>query len=113
MPNPSFLHLKNNVEKLSGKLQVFEYETESGTRITTEFCSNCGTTVYWAAEIFDGMTGIGGGTFDPPTFWYDIEREVFTRSKAEFCHISVPESYNESPIYNPVRRDSGRLKGGD
>ena len=40
---------KNNVEKLSGKLQVFEYETESGTRITTEFCSNCGTTVYWAA----------------------------------------------------------------
>ena len=59
------------------------------------------------------MAAIAGASFDPPTFWHDIEREVFTRSKAKFCQISVPESYDESPIYNPVRRDSGRLKGGE
>ena len=58
------------------------------------------------------MVAIAGATFDPATFCYDIEREVFTRSKAEFCEISIPESYNGGPIYNPVRRDSGRLNGG-
>ena len=58
------------------------------------------------------MVAIAGATFDPPTFWYDVEREVFTRSKAEFCQISIPESFDESPIYKPVRRDGGRLKGG-
>ena len=25
-----------------------------------------------------------GGTFDPPTFWYDLDAEVFVRSKAHF-----------------------------
>ena len=104
---------KNNVEKLSGKLQVFEYETESGTRITTEFCSNCGTTVYWAAEIFEGMTGIGGGTFDPPTFWYDIKREVFCRSKAPFADNQVKDKYETSPTYNPVKVDDARKRGAD
>ena len=59
------------------------------------------------------MVAIAGATFDPPTFWYNVEREVFTRSKATFCQISVPGSYDESPIYNPVRKDSGPLKGGD
>ena len=58
------------------------------------------------------MVAIAGATFDPPTFGYNVEREVFTRSKAEFCEILVPESHDKSPIYKPVKRDSGRLKGG-
>ena len=102
-----------NVERLSGELKEFEYETESGTKITTEFCSNCGTTVYWTAEIFEGMTGIGGGTFDPPTFWYDIKREVFCRSKAPFVDNHVKDKYETSPIYNPVKVDDARKIGAD
>ena len=98
-----------------GVTDTYSYETENGSTTELLRCTKCGTTVSWTISTgaLRHMVAIAGAIFDPPTFWYDVEREVFTRSKAEFCHISVPESYNESPIYNPVRRDSGRLKGGD
>ena len=77
-------------------------------------CEKCGIIV--SCTISPGalrhIFAIAGATFDPPTFWHDVEREVFTRSKEKFCEISMPESYNGGPIYNPVRRDSGRLNGG-
>ena len=38
-------------------------------------------------------------------------QEVFTRSKADFCQIATPELFENSPIYRPVKRDSGHLKG--
>ena len=30
------------------------------------------------------MTGISGGTFNPPTFWYEIQNDVFCIKKADF-----------------------------
>jgi len=96
-------------------LDTFSYETESGNKAVTSRCSNCGTTVSWRISIdaFKDFVGIAGGTFDPPTFWYDIKREVFIRSKADFCQITSPEAYQDSPIYQPIRRDSGHLQGGN
>ena len=96
-----------------GATDTYSYDTENGSTTELSRCAKCGTTVSWTISpgALSHMVAIAGATFDPPTFWYDVEREVFTRSKAEFCQISVPESYNESPIYNPVRRDNGRLKG--
>jgi hypothetical protein len=44
-----------------------------------EFCTNCGTTVIWTAEVFPGGRGIAGGTFDD-TSWLKIDRHVWTRS---------------------------------
>lgn len=99
------------VEKVSGELKQYKYETESGNNIITEFCVNCGTTVFWNAEVFEGMIGIGGGTFDPPTFWYDIKREVFCRSKAAFSNNEVNEKHETSPIYNQVKEDPPRQRG--
>ena len=99
----------------NGATDTYSYDTENGSTTELLRCAKCGTTVSWTISLgaLSHMVAIAGATFDPPTFWYDVEREVFTRSKAEFCQISVPESYKESPIYNPVRRDNGRLKGGD
>ena len=97
-----------------GATDTYSYETESGTTTELSRCAKCGTTVSWtiSSGALSHMVAMAGATFDPPTFWYDVEREVFTRSKAEFCQISVPESFDESPIYKPVERDSGCLKGG-
>ena len=111
-----------------GTTDTYSYETESGNTTELSRCAKCGTTVSWtissstqshmvaAVNYYgDGLSsllGIAGATFNPPTFWYDVEREVFTRSQAEFCQILVPESFDESPIYKPVRRDGSRLKGG-
>jgi|TARA_B100000809_G_scaffold123834_1_gene121979 hypothetical protein len=58
------------------------------------------------------MTGIGGGTFDPPTFWYKIEREVFCRSKAKFINTDVNNQFDTGPVYTPLNEEALRLKGG-
>ena len=47
------------------------------------------TTVSWTLEFLPGFRGIAGGTFDEPTFWYDLERYVFARSKPDW--LTVPE----------------------
>ena len=86
-----------NVKKISGELGRFEYEAGSGKSVRSEFCVHCGTTVYWTAGSFEGVIGISGGTFDPPTFWYPIKREVFCRSKAPFSENAVPEKHETSP----------------
>ena len=60
---------------------------------------------------FKNLIGIAGGTFDPPSFWFDIERELFKRTKADFVSINCPESYKESPTYKPKTQDESRLDG--
>ena len=93
--------------------QTYSYDTEGGNTGVLTRCANCGTNVSWkmSIEALKDTIGIAGGTFDPPTFWYEVEREVFARSKADFCQISSPQSFETSPISKPVREDGGRLKG--
>ena len=99
-----------NVELLSGTLKEFEYSTESGNKVRTQFCVECGTSLFWNVEIFPGMTGIGGGTFDPPTFWYNINREVFCRSKAYFSKNEIDAKFDTSPTFNKIKDDPPRKR---
>jgi hypothetical protein len=104
-----------NVEVLQGTLKSYSYPTESGNRFEVQFCENCGSTVFWTgtAESITGMTGIGGGSFDPPTFWYEIQREVFCRSKAPFLETNLAEQHNTISYYNPTHPEDARLLGND
>ncbi len=103
----------DRVERLSGALDSYGYESESGNRWEIERCATCGTAVYWtiAAGVWTGLQGIAGGCFDPPSFWYAIDREVFTRTRAGFCAIEAPESFDTHPSHAPVAPDTGRLAG--
>ena len=105
---------KDQVTFNEGACRRYSFETESGNTITTFRCEECGTLVSVRPSLkkLKNLVGILGGTFDPPTFWYDVEAEVFTRSKADFCQIDAPESYEDSPINKPIKRDDGHLKGG-
>ena len=94
---------------MSGELKKFEYTTESGNKVTTQFCVECGTSLFWNVEIFPGMTGIGGGTFDPPTFWYNINREVFCRSKAYFSKNEIGAKFETSPTFNKIKDISNSI----
>jgi hypothetical protein len=73
---------EKNVKIILGELNEYSYETESSRVATIKFCSNCGSSLFWQVGSFKGMTGVAGGSFDPPTFWYEINREVFCRSGA-------------------------------
>ena len=89
-----------NVEFLQGALQTYRLTSDAGRWIETEFCEVCGTTVTWTAELRPGLRGIAGGTFDQPTFWYDLEAFIFARSKPKW--LSIPdgiESHGTAPYY--------------
>ncbi|MAM61554.1 GFA family protein [Maritimibacter sp. UBA3975] len=87
----------DQVEILSGDLKDYSFTTDGGRRFTTRFCKTCGTSVFWTLELFDDAIAVAGGTFDPPTFWFDVGREIFTRSKAPFVHLDVAESDETTP----------------
>ena len=52
-----------------------------------------------------------GGTFDPPTYWYEVEREVLCRFQADFINISVMNKHKTAPTYHPVNEEDAPLKG--
>jgi hypothetical protein len=99
------------VEVLGGSLKPYRFETESGRGFTTRFCPACGTTVFWNLSMFPEETAVAGGTFDPPSFWYDLKREIFTRSKAPFVQLCLEDSFETTASYAPVRNDPQALRG--
>ena len=103
----------DKVKVVSGSFANYSYETESGNTVKVERCSNCGTSLFWQINTapFSELKGTAGGTYDPPTFWYDVHREVFTRTKAEFCSIDAPETNNTQSVYSPIKNDEPRLNG--
>ena len=103
----------NKIKVISGSFEDYSYETESGNKAKIERCINCGTSLFWQiyADTHSGIKGTAGGAYDPPSFWYDLQREVFTRTRAEFCSIDAVNSYNTHPAYSPLRGDEPRLSG--
>lgn len=85
----SVYFLKTDVEFVQGSLQSYRLTSDAGRWIETGFCRSCGSTVTWTLEFRPDFRGIAGGTFDPPTFWYPLERFVFARSKPDW--LAIPE----------------------
>ena len=112
-PFGNLIYFKNeNFNLKSGNLQTYKFYTESGKEWINYFCKNCGTTVYCELEASKGNIGIPGGSFDPTTFIFNINKEVFTRSRAHFVEqIKCDQSFETSKNYNPITEDEYRLKG--
>lgn len=100
------------VELLLGELKSYAFQTESGRSFTTRFCPTCATTVFWSLGMSPELTGMAVGTFDPPTFWFKIGREIFTRTAANFVHTDLPEKHETTGSYAPVQQDKAALAGG-
>ena len=97
-------------EILSGSLKQHEFLSESQKQWRTNFCENCGSTIFLELEVFQGLVGIEAGTFDPPTFWFDITNEVFIRSKAHFVGDIVTNKKDETFFsYDPKDLEDARL----
>jgi hypothetical protein len=100
-----------NFSLKSGQLTHYGFTSESGKRWDINFCSKCGTTVYYQLEAWGELIGIDAGTFDPPTFFFDIAGEVFTESKAHFIgDIKADGHFEKFPGYEPNIYEEERLK---
>ena len=102
---------KDNLKIESGDLKKYSFTTENGNTFETNFCTNCGTSVFWTLSHMKDLIGAAGGTYDPPSFWFDIQREIFKRTKADFISINCPENHETSPAYKPKTLDEPRLDG--
>ena len=102
---------KENLKIKQGTFKSYTLKNESDKEMNFQFCGTCGTTLLWDIELFPDLIGTAGGAYDPPTFWYSCELEVFQRSKADFVHIDSHKSYNTSRLYAPVHTDDPRLMG--
>ena len=97
----------------AGRCHEYSFISESNKTWVNSFCASCGTTVFSKLEVWPGDIGVAGGTFDPPSFWYDISGEVFTRSKAHFVgEIATKHHLETFHSYDPQRPEQERL-GGD
>ena len=101
---------EENFKIISGKCNTYKFISESGYNWTNQFCKTCATTLTSRLEIKPGHVGVAGGTFDPPTFWYNIVTEVFTRSKGHFIgEIQTEKKSKTIHYYSPkIIEDVGK-----
>ena len=71
---------KENVKITQGTLKSYKLINESGKEMDFQFCATCGSTLLWDIELLLDLIGTAGGAYDPPTFWYSVDRDVFHRS---------------------------------
>ena len=102
---------ENQIKMLKSNYKQYQFTTESGNHFQTNFCIECGTSVYWTISHMKGMIAIAGATFNPPSFWYDVPGEIFTRSKAPYITIDCKEHFETSATYKPVKTDEDRFDG--
>ena len=102
-----------NFSLKSGQLTHYRFTSESDKQWDINFCSKCGTTVYYQLEAWGDLIGIDSGTFDPPSFFFDIAGEVFTDSRAHFLgDIKADRHFEKFPGYEPKIDEEDRLKRG-
>jgi hypothetical protein len=103
---------EENVQLLNGNMKDYKFISESGYSWHNQFCDECGVTLFMRLEVFPQKVGIAAGTFDPPSFWFNLKNEVFTRSKAHFVGAIGAEHCEETFFsHKPVNPDDGRLRG--
>ena len=97
--------------QVTGEVKDYSFTTESGRSFTTHFCPTCGSNVLWSLGMSPELIGIAAGSFDPPSFWFPISREIFTRSAAPFVQTDLPEKFDTTASYAPVQADPAALRG--
>ncbi len=92
---------ESDIEFLQGTMRKYQTTSDTGRGVESEFCAVCGTTVTLVLELRQGWRAIAGGTFDHPTFWYDLETFIFARSKPEWLTIPEGLEFHDTAPYHP------------
>jgi hypothetical protein len=52
--------------RIEGKANLYARGAESGREVRNYFCSGCGTTLYWEADVAPDVYGMAVGAFNSP-----------------------------------------------
>ena len=53
---------------IEGEHRFWSREAETGRRVEQHFCANCGSNMFWYAEVLPDTIGIAAGNFNDPDF---------------------------------------------
>lgn len=73
---------------VAGASKVYSRHGESGGKVNTHFCPECGTSLFWRAERLPEMIAVAVGAFENPAFCAPAI-STFERSKHS-CYEVVP-----------------------
>jgi hypothetical protein len=71
---------------VSGSPKQFTRASASGRKVHNYFCPNCGSTVYWKADILPALIGVAVGALADPKYPAPV-RSVFEQSKHRWVQI--------------------------
>ena len=66
--NVSAYFNKSQIVAIEGPHKTFQRSSDSGRNIELHFCPDCGSTLFWYAEIFADVIGTAVGCFPRPRF---------------------------------------------
>ena len=87
---------------VEGAQRLFSRVADSGLDVTTRFCPDCGTNVYWTAELRPEHYGVAVGCFAEPGFVAPA-RVVWNESKHPWVAFpeDVPAFIQAAPTAKP------------
>jgi hypothetical protein len=83
---------------VSGTAREFTRNAESGGKVHTYFCPNCGSTIYWKADNLPSLIGVAVGALAEPKFPAPV-RSIFERSKHHWVRFDgAIEHFQQSSV---------------
>ncbi|NQV20712.1 MAG: GFA family protein [Rhodospirillales bacterium] len=70
---------KEGFNMLKGEVKSFTVTATSGSSVSREFCTNCGSPLFSFVEIMPGMVFVKAGSLDDPN-WLTPEMTLWTAS---------------------------------
>ena len=74
---------------VSGTAKQFTRAGASGGKVHGHFCPDCGSTVYWKADILQALIGVAVGAMADPSY-PPPARSIFEQSKHAWVEIECP-----------------------
>ncbi len=87
---------KNHIE-VNGPNSTFVRRCSEGRTIDFSFCSSCGSTVYWRADLLPELIGVAVGLFDDPTF-PEPTSSIYERNRLPWVAFERQISRFEGPV---------------
>lgn len=81
------------IVEVVGERNLLRRNKESGGEMERSFCPECGSTVFWKADVTDGYTGVPVGAFADPTF---PEPTVSCWNQSKPSWLTLPEYWKSS-----------------
>jgi hypothetical protein len=87
------------VVTISGTPREFTRVGASGGKVRSYFCPDCGSTVYWKADILPALIGVAVGTMADPKHPPPV-RSVFEQSRHAWVEINgdAVEHFQQSSV---------------